>query len=747
MTGRIRGALGRWPTRRWLYLLVVIFFAASLTATTLNYVNFHGQDEYDLSINQQALATTFHGNNPHPFYEAVNCGRNDRCSFLLVHPVLLAYALAPLYGVAPSAFTLFAIQSFALGLAAIPLYLLALARTRSTRLSLATAAIYLAWMPSFSGIFSFHWEAFIPAEIFMICWLWDSKRYLLSVPVILIGFITLEVMPVLIFFVGLFFLTPCILRGLGLIARTGRSLVEEGGQVGTQSVAFFAWLRRSLRAREVQMCLALMVGSLVAYIFLHEFVQYSGWFLDLPALPTSYHIGLNQPIHAISFSLSTVTAALQQKLSYWLVLFATLGFIPFLAPRALVIIGPWFAFTFVGLGVGLHTLGNHYAFIAGAVLFVGFVYGLERLHRWSRSWRAPAPVPVEEPGTPEEPGADAGEEEAPDEPAWRWRRNRRPTVVAGVLGAIIVLNVFLNPLNPLTGTLVPSFGAPFPNAYGVEYSVPAGFQSLERLASLVPNQAVVGATYPLFSLVANDPYAYPFTAGMTFSNLPGAAGDLPQFVLISNGASTSQGASSINSTLKSALDSSQYGVRGFVPTSPVGGAILFEQGFTGNTTVFGPSPTLSTSYYTPGHGMVAGSVAHVVKNSTGLSGSIIQSFPSFGNGTVFTGPIVALPAGSYTIQTLISGYPSIPSHHYPSNFSVMNLYFNGFGRAKFLNLTLNASDFVRGIWATISIPFQLTEPIIDLSLAGVLLPTSGKVAPFVVQLDCVILTPNGPPTG
>ena len=276
--------------------------------------------------------------------------------------------------------------------------------------------------------------------------------------------------------------------------------------------------------------------------------------------------------------------------------------------------------------------------------------------------------------------------------------------MAGVLGAIIVLNVFLNPLNPLAGSLVPSFGAPFPNAYGVEYSVPAGFQSLERLASLVPNQAVVGATYPLFSLVANDPYVYPFTAGMTFSNLPGAAGDLPQFVLISNGASTSQGASSINSTLKSALDSSQYGVRGFVPASPVGGAILFEQGFTGNTTVFGPSPTLSTSYYTPGHGMVAGSVAHVVKNSTGLSGSIIQSFPSFGNGTVFTGPIVALPAGSYTIQTLISGYPSIPSHHYASNFSVMNLYFNGFGRAKFLNLTLNASDFVRGIWATILDP-------------------------------------------
>ena len=170
------------------------------------------------------------------------------------------------------------------------------------------------------------------------------------------------------------------------------------------------------------MCLALMVGSLVAYIFLHEFVQYSGWFLDLPALPTSYHIGLNQPIHAISFSLSTVTAALQQKLSYWLVLFATLGFIPFLAPRALVIIGPWFAFTFVGLGVGLHTLGNHYAFIAGAVLFVGFVYGLERLHRWSRSWRAPAPVPVEEPGTPEDRGPT------------RWRKRPRTSRLPSRLG-------------------------------------------------------------------------------------------------------------------------------------------------------------------------------------------------------------------------------------------------------------------------------------------------------------------------
>ena len=95
----------------------------------------------------------------------------------------------------PSPFTLFAIQDLALALAALPLFAIARIVTQSNRLSVAIAGVYLVWLPAFTGIFSFHWEAFIPLEFFLIFWLWLTHRYRWAIPVVLVAFVTLEVTP------------------------------------------------------------------------------------------------------------------------------------------------------------------------------------------------------------------------------------------------------------------------------------------------------------------------------------------------------------------------------------------------------------------------------------------------------------------------------------------------------------------------------------------------------------------------
>ena len=195
---------------RWVCLMLAGYFVAALAGTWINFLDFHlnGIGYYDLSINQQALSSTIHSNQPYPFYEATNCGRDGRCSFLLVHPVFLAYAMTGPYALWPSPFTLFAIQDLALALAALPLFAIARIVTQSNRLSVAIAGVYLVWLPAFTGIFSFHWEAFIPLEFFLIFWLWLTHRYRWAIPVVLVACVTLEVMPVLLFFLAVYFLLP-----------------------------------------------------------------------------------------------------------------------------------------------------------------------------------------------------------------------------------------------------------------------------------------------------------------------------------------------------------------------------------------------------------------------------------------------------------------------------------------------------------------------------------------------------------
>jgi len=384
--------------RLWVFVLIVAFFAASFFSASWEYLRLSLNNFQDVATNQQLLSSAILGQKPFPFYEAFNCGHHGQCSFLEVHTTFVAYPVAALYSIAPTAFTLFAVQSLALGLGALPLYAIAVDVLGSRRWSLAVAGAYLAWLPMFLGVFSFHWEAFIPVEMFSLFWLWSRGLYRWAIPVVLVSFVTIEVTPVLAFFVGLYFLWPWLVKGVRSFFAGVR---KKSGASSTPPRKWFrAWLAsiiRSLRVPEVYATLALMAASLAAYVLLRLFVVDAASVFGLPPVPAAYALPLNSPNKAFVFTLGALTTDWSAKLIFWTITFLTLGFLPLLAPRALLLVLPWLAFTSFNISPGFFHFGTQYVFVSTAAVFIAFTFGLNRAYRWSTT-RPARPAPTSDGG-------------------------------------------------------------------------------------------------------------------------------------------------------------------------------------------------------------------------------------------------------------------------------------------------------------------------------------------------------------
>ncbi|MFW5739571.1 MAG: DUF2079 domain-containing protein, partial [Myxococcota bacterium] len=115
----------------------------------------------------------------HPFRCPANVVPAEDWSSLRGHAELSMYVLLPLYAISPRAETLLIMQSTLLGLAAVPLYLLA-ARHTSRVTAVVIALCYLLF-PSLHSVnlFDFHMQ---PVAIFFILWVAyfiDARRYVL----------------------------------------------------------------------------------------------------------------------------------------------------------------------------------------------------------------------------------------------------------------------------------------------------------------------------------------------------------------------------------------------------------------------------------------------------------------------------------------------------------------------------------------------------------------------------------------
>ncbi len=769
-------SLRRWVPPRvylWVGLMTVVYFVVALTGTWLNYVELHvnagGVGLYDLGINQQALASASHGSAPFPLYESTSCGRTARCSLLLTHPVFFAYVIAAPYALAPSAFTLFAFQDAALALAALPLFAIGRRVLRSDRWALVATGIYLAWLPPFTGIFSFHWEAFIPLELFTIAYLWFSRKYWLAVPVVLLTYVTLEVTPVLLFFFGIFVLWDWILAFLRYLVVQIRYLVMRKGTAAAQDIrARLQRVRRGLlRSPAVRATLVLMIGSVAAYLALHEIVQHGGRLIGLPSLPPEYQIPVTQPVHSATITLGSLTSAWQQKLTFWIVIFATLGLIPLLAPRALILAVPWVLYSSITTA-GFYRMGDQYAFITAAVLFLPFLYGLARLIAWARAsgrlnpptGRAGStPPPLRPPSTsgnvPDASPPTRPTENDPSEPggmsrgarfyrglrrSWR-SRTIRTAALATLLAAILAFNIVLNPFDPLASqfTLKRPFVDQGGLALGGEVNL-TSYRNIEQLIALIPPQAPLAAAPSLFTFVATDLQAYPLYGGMNYWQLPNNLANRTQYMLTNLAYNSPEPVLLEKKTGQNFQNSSEWGIRAWTPDTSLGPVTLLEQDYGGPTQTIGSWAPSTLGKFVSGQGLNAGLAGANGKNATSSSGHVVHSrsatkptlYP-LDNGTISVGPVLNLNPGSYELTVNLSGRAihAVGSSGAVNSINVTG-YLGGYVPVPIGPYLLYPSNFTGGAWVNFTLSLNLTTPVPDLTIS-----TYGSQPWFYLQVNYV----------
>jgi uncharacterized membrane protein len=689
----------------WLGLMIGAFVAASVYGGIIAYYNLAiaQAHAYDLAIFQQAFSSTATGYHV-PFYESTDCIVKGRCSFLIVHPSFVLYPFVPFYAAFPSPVTLFVERSLIVGLAALPLYWMTRHTTRSNAKALLAAALYLVWAPTLSGdLYSYHVESFIPLELFAMIALWQVGRYRLGLLVAAVSFVTLEVAPVFVFFIGLFFLAPKIEQLLRDARRRWKASQETRGRFAASARELLRSVRDALGARDSRYTVLLMVAAVVGYVAANLFLnEFGARLLGIPSPtvpPGLAGVFFNNSQKGTTFNLGVVVTSpfFGWSLEYWLVLYALVAFLPLLNLRSFVLVGvPWIAYSLLNTVHRFTTIGSQYTALAAVPIFLGVAYGLARVDfsraPWTRAVRSTAarPSPVRRSvGVPR-------------------RRRTLPGWVA-VLGILVAANVLLNPLVPLVPTVLGAPPGPFdPQYYEPWLTIQPGFSALEGMLTLIPNHESIAASNNLFPFVANDRYSYDLTTiPINFEGFPFNYSAGPDWVL-TPADNVKGGGHPLNTELPNA---SIYQVRGYVTVSTQGPILLFQRGYDGPAQLFGPALAASTQAWGPENGLVLGPAGVLVAGASPSGGPVFATNSTSGKiGELAHAEAGFLPTGNYSLQVTINR--TLVPYDARNTSRVLDLRLVGFsGDAWETNMTV--ADLPPGGWTTLTFLIGLVSPAVN----------------------------------
>lgn len=681
---------------------------------------------WDLGINQQLLWTTAHGR---LLYETGDVGFYGVQSFLQVHPTYVAFLVVPVYSVAPNPSTLFAVQALIFIASTVPIYFLARQLISDRGTTFLIVLLYVTSFPVISALlYDYHWEAFIPLEFLCFFYLFRSRRYVWSLIPLAFGILTLEVFPFLVV-------------GVALLV-----FFEEYQRLGPH-------IRSWSASREVRIAIALVVAMVVAYVAL-RFVQY----VAVPAvLGTSTGIGQVSSAISSPFSITVTWKSLGLSANYWLLMAAAVAFLPFFAPRYLLLTLPWFVYTVFLSPFYASQYGNQYALVAMATLSVAMVYGSARLIQivprdraravliaiplasgvalltgsigWSRSILSRSvPWPLEvllaalplavvasivyawrrdhRPGT----GVTAPK-------ASRWTRPRtRSTVVAATVVAFVAFNLAMSPMNTA------NFRATAYPGYALKYSPNPASDRMNWITDRIPADAVVLSSDFLFSYVANNPNAwavpwYPPSSDQPPYHLPFSATDLPRYVLID----TADWYNFPTYVTSSLSNSTTYGLVAFVYSQEYPGTIsLYELGFSGTPQAWYETIPRETQYLPPAN-LTVGPSGRIGTDSSSMFGDVIESepvaHPSPAEHVVWTGPNGSLPPGTYEMTANLSG--GVFGTGNPAD-PIVFLIGGPVGSSPLYNLSIDASQMSPTGWTSIHWTIDLPVSDSELEFEGVL---------------------------
>lgn len=325
-----------------LFFVIIAFIAIFTFFSYLRYADFYTSN-WDFGIFQQMFWSTSHGKLLYESGDYIGYGVN---SFLEIHSGYIAFFFSFLYSFYPTPITIFIIQTTAVSLMIIPLYKIALYYGASQSTAFIFSIPVLLNFAIISAMFyDFHLESIIPLEFLSLFYFAIRKKYLWLSLVFILGCMTLEVFPFLSAGLGLYLL----FQYFSVRNRTGKTHVSQ-----------------------ITFPILLILVSGVSYVVI-RIVQYN---ILPPILGNT--VSMAVPGNSLSgnlFSLFYVTStpvSVLASLVYWVLLLASLAFIPLTRPMSLILAIPWIAASVFLHPFFSYQFGNQYAFIAISPLLVGY---------------------------------------------------------------------------------------------------------------------------------------------------------------------------------------------------------------------------------------------------------------------------------------------------------------------------------------------------------------------------------------
>ena len=579
LEGRFSGLLAD-PKR----LGLGVTLAAALTysiifsiVSILKFSTFHAS-WFDLGLNNQVFWSILHGGYAgyhSTGWDQLNSFPWTRLSFLV---------LLPLYAAYPNPAGLLVIQSFLIGFAAIPLYLIAYRILRRATAGLLLVATYLiSFEMQEVNLFDFHTSTLFPLIFFLLVLAWLTNHRVALVLVAAIGSL----------------INP--LASLTLVALLSYLFIQEYLE-NRPTVATRQTLYRRLLSQTRK---TLASGWSLVAAFLLVLV------LNLVTLYLSFHgsgAGANTSLGGLDLSLSSASANLDSKLLYFFYMLAPFGFLAVCEPLFLIVAAPYaFYIFFLASPYPIPIFGGEYPDMLIPVIVVGTILGISRL------------ASLSSPSSPVRIGHQMNETDV------LRRRFHRETVDRFALVAVALglgFALIFSPLSPYNSSVAGGIFQGNENLPSITSDSPSA-QFLRQALGLVPANAGV--------LTQNDIPQLSGRENVQVAGFP-IRGVSYDYIVADSEIDYFSSFSQILPSITAALTNGTFGIlaEGY-------GVYVLERGYAGRAELFAPS-----SY------LYSGSQLDPYAPSVVVGTEIIHNASSTSTQYVWYGPYATLPPGDYS---------------------------------------------------------------------------------------------------
>ncbi|AKA49285.1 hypothetical protein IX51_09410 [uncultured archaeon] len=703
-----------------LMIIILLYSAVFSYLSYLRVLNFLALN-WDLGIAMQTLWTTTHG---YLMFETSDLTFFGVHSFLQIHSAYIAFPISYIYRLLPYSLTLFVIQATVLSSSIIPLYFLARNKIENNTILFLFILLYLFNFLMISGyMYDFHWESFLPLEFLSMFYLVERKKYALSLVPFIIGVSTLEVFPFL---------------AMGII------LFSSFSKFGLR----FLDIKSMIFVREWRILTLIFVISVISYISIRA-IQY----ILLPHLVggTTQTGSVTASVRGL-FLINLSFPFIGNASVYWLMLYASFGFLGLLSPKHFVLALPWFFFT-IFLNEGYASLGFQYSLVAAPPIAVASVNGLSKIKSdrvpifmfslialllfvltVHNSWQIVETIPLDVVGFLslsfifffvilfDPSGTSKGERYAiiRDQLARKIPKARPISKgkVLAFLGILLVLNIALSPLN------TNNFGHSNSPGYWLKYGYNAEYQFMGKLVEDVPQKATVLASDNLFPFVANNPNSYslawfpPSEYSQRVPFFPFNQSNLPAYVLVD----ASQFSLIPNFLKETLFNTSDYGLVSYVYslTQYPGSIYLFEKGYKLNSpSAYYPYQNVSL-FNLDGRQLSSGQFGVKIPNPNNASSVLIENKHVFNEGidtgNIWYGPYYTFLPGKYSLKFNVS-FNSIKGN-LSENSTILTVDWIVFDTISLLNSNISMSKIAGPGYYTFSYTVNLSQPYPNSEIRG-----------------------------